>query len=289
MGDCHFHLTVYCVHFIVLGATSLQQPITGKVSTSLAGIQPIMNMNSSDLTVSTSSNASSSSDVVKVELNSSLAANFVMSSGMTSGMNSGMTSVTSSGLSTALTSALNSGMSSGPNTGLNNSMMTSGINTGMNAGMNTVMNTGMNPGVNPSGVGPTSTFSAPQSRLPTSMNPGMSSLPGMNPMHSGMSSGMNVGMSSGMNTGMNSGMNVGMGSGMSSAMGSGMSSGLGMPMNAGNQLPPLPSGNLTGMQQAPDVYSTPGGVGGAPGPPMMNQSMQAQTQVHTWLLMVCII
>ena len=225
--------------------TSLQQPITGKVSTLLAGIQPIMNkllteisnsstMNPSDLTVSTSSSSSStssSSDVVKVELNNSVAANF----GMTSG------------ISTPMTSSLNS----------------SGVNTGINSGIG--------PGL-VSVVSSSSTFSGPQSRLTVSMNPTMSSsmnLPGMN----------HPGMSSGVNSNMNSGMNIGMGSGMNFGMGPGVTSGLGMqPM--GNQIPSLPSGNLAGMQhQTPDVY-TSAGVGGAAGPPMMNQNAQAQqTQV----------
>lgn len=242
--------------------TSLQQPITGKVSTSLAGIQPIMNkllkdisnsntINPSDLIVSTassSSSASSSSDVVKVELNTSPAASF----GMNSGMSSGMNSTASSGVSSVM----------------NTAMMTSGISPG------TV-----------SGGSSTSTYSGPPSRLAVNMNPGMSSgmnLPGMNQtMHSGMSSGMNVGMGSNVKPGMSSSMNIGMGTGMNSAMGSTMNNpGLGMPpmgMNSSNQLAPMPSGSLTGMQQqSPDVYSTLAGVGGATGPQMINQNPQAQ-------------
>ena len=49
-----------------------------------------------------------------------------------------------------------------------------------------------------------------------------------------------------------------------------------MVMNSTNQIPPVPSGNLTSMQ--PDIYSTPAGVGGAAGPSMMNPQAQ-QTQV----------
>ena len=268
-----FYLLWYCyidyVMLIMLGAmTSLQQPITGKISTSLAGIQPIMNkllteisnsstINPSDLTVSTSnssssstsSSSSSSSDVVKVELNNSVA------------------SLNSSGATTRAAEM---------NTGMN-----TGVNTGINAGMNTAINAGVNAGgIGPgtmSGVSSSSTFSGPQSRLTINMNPVMSSsmnLPGMN--HPGMSSGVNTVM----NTGLNSGMNIGMGSGMNSGMGPGMNSGLGMQplgMSSTNQIPPLPSANLTGMQhQTPDVYTSVG-VGGAPGPPMMNQN--AQTQV----------
>ena len=268
---------------IMLGVmTSLQQPITGKISTSLAGIliQPIMNkllteisnsstINSSDLTVSTSNSSSStsnsSSDVVKVELNNSVAA-------MTSSLNSSGATTRAAEMNVGM----NTGVSTGVNTGIN-----TGVNTGINAGMNTAINAGVNAGgIGPgtmSGVSSSSTFSGPQSRLTINMNPAMSSgmnLPGMN--HPGMSSGVNTVM----NTGLNSGMNIGMGSGMNSGMGPGMNSGLGMQplgMSSTNQIPPLPSANLTGMQhQTPDVYTSVG-VGGAPGPPMMNQN--AQTQV----------
>ena len=248
-----------CVLSLLLGVmTSLQQPISGKVSTSLAGIQPILltdisnssTINPSNLTVSISSSSSStsSSSDVKVELNSSLAANF--------------------GISTAVTSSLNSSVA---NTGMNNGTLTSGLNMGMSTGLNTGINTGMNPGISAgpiSGVSSTSTFPVPQSRLTVSMNPSMSSgmnLPGMNPpIHSGMNSG---------------GLNTVMNTGMSSGMGPGMNPGLGMTpmgMNSTNQIPPVPSGNLTSMQ--PDIYSTPAGVGGTAGPSMMNPQAQ-QTQV----------
>ena len=102
------------------------------------------------------------------------------------------------------------------------------------------------------------------------MNP-----PGMN--YPGMSSAV-------INTGISSGMNIGMSSGMNSCgIGPGINSRIGMPstgMSSTNQIPPLSSGNLTGMQrQTPDVH-TSAEVGGAEGPSMMNHSAQTQqTQV----------
>ena len=242
--------------------TSLQQStITGKVSASQSGFQPIISkiltdignintMSPADLNVSTSSSSSAASEV-KMELNSSLASNFGASSG----------------INTTLTSNL---IPSGATTGMSSGMITSGVNTGMN----TIMTSGMNSGGTISGV---SSTSGPQSRL-TNVNPGMSS--SMN------FSGMNPSAYSGMNPGLNTSVNMGIGPGMNSGMGpGGMNSGLGMgPMGIGstNQIPPpLPSGSLPGMQhQAQDPYPAPGGVGGAPGPSMMTQNPQAQqTQV----------
>ncbi|XP_065912073.1 mediator of RNA polymerase II transcription subunit 25-like isoform X2 [Dysidea avara] len=209
--------------------TSLQQPITGKVSTTAPGIQPIMSKLLTEISNTSSVGSTSLSSTggvpastsvggveVKTELNTSLA--------VTSGTGLGMNSGTSSGMPSGINTGLNTGVSSG--------MSTSGMGLGIN--------TGMNSGVGPGGVG-----SGINLGINTGVGGFQSRVPGMNP-------GMNPGM------GMPSSM---------SGTGMGPSSSIAMP---------------TGMQQPPDIYPNPAGVGGAPSSAMIGQNAQAQQTQVIW-------
>ena len=201
--------------------TSLQQPITGKVSTTAPGIQPIMSKllteiaNTSSVgstSLSSTSGAAASTSVggveVKTEMNTSLAVTSETGLRMNSGTSSGMPSGVNAGANVGGMSA--SGMGLGINTGMNSVVGTSGVGSRMNLGMKT-------------GAG------GFQLRAP-GMNPGMGKPPSI------------------------------YGSGM------GPSSSIAM---------------LTGMQQPPDIYPTPAGVGGAPSSAVVGQNAQAQqTQVR---------
>ncbi|XP_065901667.1 uncharacterized protein [Dysidea avara] len=202
--------------------TSLQQPITGKVSTTAPGIQPIMSKllteiaNTSSVgstSLSSTGGAAASTSMggveVKTEINTSLAVMSGTSLRMNSGTSSGMPSGVNTGANVGGISA--SGMGLGINTGMNSVVGTGGVGSRMNLGMKT-------------GAG------GFQMRAP-GMNPGMGKPPSI------------------------------YGSGM------GPSSSIAM---------------LTGMQQPPDIYPTPAGVGGAPSSAMVGQNAQAQQTQIIW-------
>ena len=164
--------------------TSLQQPITGKVSTTTPGMQPIMSKllteiaNTSSVGSTSSSStggAAASTSVGGVEVETEMNTSLAVMSGTGLEMSSGTSSEMPSGINTGLNTGANagrmstSGMGLGINTGINSVVGPGGVGSGMNTGAGGFQSRvpGMNPGMGmPSsmsgiGMGPSSSIAMP--------------------------------------------------------------------------------------------------------------------------------
>ncbi|XP_065900596.1 uncharacterized protein [Dysidea avara] len=164
--------------------TSLQQPITGKVSTTTPGMQPIMSKllteiaNTSPVgstSPSSTGGAAASTSVGGVEVETEMNTSLAVMSGTGLEMSSGTSSEMPSGINTGLNTGANagrmstSGMGLGINTGINSVVGPGGVGSGMNTGSGGFQSRvpGMNPGIGmPSsmsgiGMGPSSSISMP--------------------------------------------------------------------------------------------------------------------------------